>query len=241
MYSLYSLLETDMAPARKKKDINPCIQGTSLEHFLSQRNEVWMWMDLSDSDTHLSTWVKYWFVSIFIRSFTGFFTFYWVHIGQCASVAGSLFITLLARRGKLGFRVTATPGPFRWRWRRGKSEMQPRIHPWEILLKVCWWFAYFSIFWWMDICCCVHSHLYFSQTHPYIFPKKVTPCCQPPTALHPRWGLLVYRTERRSWAEAAGLQRGDQLVKVSGVDAKLLRLWQASKKTRGKIHPKLKI
>eukprot|EP00434_Breviolum_minutum_P039236 symbB.v1.2.034835.t1/scaffold4568.1/size37887/1 len=63
------------------------------------------------------------------------------------SEGGSLFITLLARRGKLGFRVTATPG------------------------------------------------------------------------------LLVYRTERSSWAEAAGLQRGDQLVKVSGVDAKFLT-WQ---------------
>eukprot|EP00435_Cladocopium_sp_Y103_P031105 s3347_g7.t2 len=60
---------------------------------------------------------------------------------------GSLFITLLARSGKLGFRLTAAPG------------------------------------------------------------------------------LLVYRTERCSWAEAAGLQRGDQLVKVSGVDAKLLT-WQ---------------
>lgn len=58
------------------------------------------------------------------------------------------------------------------------------------------------------------------------------------TAKPPATGLLVYRTERSSWAEAAGLQRGDQLVKVSGVDAKLLRPWRHSqKKTHGKQKP----
>ena len=48
------------------------------------------------------------------------------------------------------------------------------------------------------------------------------PCPVPSTAS--AVGLLVYRTERCSWAEAAELRRGDQLVKVSGVDAKLLTL-----------------
>lgn len=51
-----------------------------------------------------------------------------------------------------------------------------------------------------------------------------------PNGQPPATGLLVYRTERSSWAEAAGLQRGDQLVKVSGVDAKLLRPWRHPKK-----------
>ena len=122
---MYSLLETDMAPALK--EINPCILDI-VGALPSQRNEVlceWIYrIVIPTYQLELSIDLY-----LYLSDLPLFFTFYWVHIGQCASVAGSLFITLLARRGKLGFRVTATPGPFRWRWRRGKSEMQPRIHP----------------------------------------------------------------------------------------------------------------
>lgn len=54
--------------------------------------------------------------------------------------------------------------------------------------------------------------------------KRVVPCFTRNGSVGSSAGLLVYRTERCSWAEAAGLRRGDQLVKVSGVDAKLLTL-----------------
>jgi hypothetical protein len=54
--------------------------------------------------------------------------------------------------------------------------------------------------------------------------KRVVPCFTRNGSVGSSAGLLVYSTERCSWAEAAGLRRGDQLVKVSGVDAKLLTL-----------------
>ena len=46
-------------------------------------------------------------------------------------------------------------------------------------------------------------------------------------------GLLVYRCELGSWAEAAGLRRGDQLVKLQGLEAQLLPLGRRLLRDRG--------
>ena len=42
--------------------------------------------------------------------------------------------------------------------------------------------------------------------------------------LTPAPGLLVYRTQPGSWAEAAGLRHGDALLKVSNLEARCLTL-----------------
>ena len=90
---------------------------------------------------------------------------------------------------------------------------------------------------WKPVTCCAFLQFLLKLGTFFWDPKRWTSTQPTASTAWPRvnlqppaTGLLVYRTERSSWAEAAGLQRGDQLVKVSGVDAKLLRPWRHPKK-----------
>lgn len=134
---------------------------------------------------------------MFVRSSRSFHGFYWLHIDDVGSlwhvprVAGSLFITLLARRGKLGFRVTATPGP-RWWNHDGMGEIWKR----QFLVKeglsmICLPF-FFCVFW-IDACC-VHSPVFFSQT-PYI-PRWIQ--AQNGRGLH-RFFILLWDGKHQSY------------------------------------------